>query len=39
VVRAHKLATLEKDMVELFMGKIDNSIKEKFKLILSKLTD
>ena len=39
VVRAHKLATLEKEMVELVMGKIDNSIKEKFKLILSKLTD
>lgn len=39
VVRVHKLATLEKKMIELVMGKVDNSVKEKFKLILSKLTD
>lgn len=39
IVRVHKLATLEKEMVEMVMGKIDNSIKEKLKKILSKLTD
>lgn len=39
VVRVHKLATLEKGMVEMVMGKIDNSIKEKVGIILSKLTD
>jgi len=39
VIRVHKLATLEKDMVELLMGKIDNSTKEKVKEIITKLTD
>lgn len=38
-IRVHKLATLEKNMVELVMGKIDNSIKEKVKEILTNLTE
>ncbi len=39
VIRVHKIATLEKDMVELSMGKVDNSIKEKVKKIIARLTD
>ena len=38
VIRVHKLATLDKDIVENVMGKIDNSAKEKVKLILQNLT-
>lgn len=37
VIRVHKLATLEKDLVEVVMGKIDNSVKESVQAILSKL--
>ncbi len=39
VIRVHKIATLEKDMVDLSMGKVDQSIKEKVKEIIAKLTD
>ncbi len=39
VIRVHKLATLEKDMIELLMGKIDESIKEKVKKAFIKLTE
>lgn len=39
VIRVHKLATLEKDMVEIIMGQIDNSIKEKVRAIIKQLTD
>lgn len=39
VIRVHKLATLEKDMVEVVMGQIDNSIKEIVQTIISKLTN
>lgn len=39
VIRVHKIATLEKDMAEIIMGRLDNSIKEKVQKILSKLTD
>jgi mRNA interferase MazF len=39
VIRVHKLATLEKEMVELIMGQIDNRTKVKVKRIFSKLTD
>jgi mRNA interferase MazF len=39
VIRVHKLATLEKEMVELLMGKIDNAIKKKVTTIISKLTE
>ena len=39
VIRVHKLATLEKDLIEVKMGQIDNSTKEKIRIILAKLTD
>ncbi len=39
VIRVHKIATLEKDMVELSLGKVDKSIKEKVKEIIKKLKD
>ena len=39
VIRVHKLATLEKDLVEVKMGQIDNSTKEKNRIIIAKLTD
>lgn len=39
VIRVHKIATLEKVMVELIMGQIDNPTKEKVRIIISKLTD
>jgi mRNA interferase MazF len=39
VIRVHKLATLEKDLVEIVMGRIDNSLKEKIRAIITKLTD
>ena len=39
VIRVHKLATLEKDMVEIIMGQIDNSTKEKVRTIITKMTD
>ena len=38
VIRVHKLATLEKDMVEVVVGKIDNSLKEMVQTIFSKLS-
>jgi mRNA interferase MazF len=39
VIRVHKLATLEKDMVEKAMGQIDNSTKERVRQIIIKLTE
>lgn len=39
VIRVHKLATLEKDIVENIMGQIDNSTKEKVQSIIIRLTD
>jgi mRNA interferase MazF len=39
VIRVHKLATFDKGMVEMVMGKIDLSLKQKVKEILSKLSD
>ena len=39
VIRVHKLATLDKDIVENVMGKVDNSTKEKVQLIITRLTD
>ncbi len=39
VIRVHKLATLEKDMVEIIMGQVDKIIKDKIRTIISKLTD
>jgi mRNA interferase MazF len=38
VIRVHKLATLERAMVEIVMGKIDDSIKERVRTIISNLT-
>jgi hypothetical protein len=39
VIRVHKLATLESNMVELSMGKLDTLTKDKVKDIVSKLTE
>ena len=39
VIRVHKIATLEKDMVEIIMGKIDETLKAKIKSIISNLTE
>jgi len=38
VIRVHKLATLEKNMVDLIMGKIDSPLKEKIREIIARLT-
>ena len=37
VIRVHKIATLEKNMVELIMGKIDESLKADIRNIISNL--
>lgn len=39
VIRVHKLATLEKNMVEIVMGEIDDSLKIQVKSIISNLTE
>jgi mRNA interferase MazF len=39
VIRVHKIATLEKELVELIIGKIDESLKPKIKIILANLTE
>jgi mRNA interferase MazF len=39
VIRVHKLATLEKEIVELIMGRIDEAIRIKITAIISKLTE
>lgn len=39
VIRVHKIATLEKGMVEIIMGKINDLIKMKVNNIVSNLTD
>ncbi|HKK68639.1 MAG TPA: type II toxin-antitoxin system PemK/MazF family toxin [Bacteroidales bacterium] len=39
VIRIHKIATLDKSIVEHVMGKIDSSIEKQVKQLLSKLTD
>ena len=38
VIRVHKIATLEKDMVEVVMGLIDDSVKKIVQSIISRLT-
>ena len=38
VIRVHKIATLNKNLVEIIMGQIDNPIKEKVRATISKLT-
>ncbi len=39
VIRIHKIATLERDMVETVMGKVNESLKEKVKAILANLAN
>ena len=39
VIRVHKIATLERSMIEVVMGKIDGEIKNKVKYLISRLTD
>ena len=39
VIRVHKLATLEKNMVEIVMGEIEDSLKIQVKSIISNLTE
>lgn|SRR4030042_405624 len=39
VIRVHKIATLEKGMVDSILGKIDESLKEKVKSIIARLAD
>lgn len=39
VIRVHKLATLEKSMIDTLMGQVDNSIKEKVRKIIQRITD
>ncbi len=38
VVRMHKIATLEKEMVERVMGRADKTLKEKINKLLSNFT-
>ena len=39
VIRVHKIATLEKDMIGVIMGQLDSKTKGKVLNIISKLTD
>lgn len=39
VIRVHKIATLEKDMVEIIMGNLDRQTKDYVKRIIAKLAD
>ena len=39
VVRVHKIATLEREMVEIVMGKIDEPLKAKIKEIIANLSE
>ncbi len=39
IVRVHKIATLEKGLVELIIGKIEEPLKIKIKTILANLAD
>jgi mRNA interferase MazF len=39
VIRVHKIATLEKKLVEIVMGQVDNFTKENVKTIFSNLSD
>lgn len=39
VIRVHKLATLEKNMILTEMGTIDNKTKDQVKLLFSKLAE
>ncbi len=37
IIRVHKIATLEKEMVELFMGEIDDSVKANVQTVFASL--
>jgi mRNA interferase MazF len=39
VIRVHKIATLEKELVELMIGEIDKSLKIKVKSILANIPE
>ena len=39
VIRVHKIATLEKDMVEIVMGRIDETLTVKIKAMIANLTE
>ncbi|MEI6048965.1 MAG: type II toxin-antitoxin system PemK/MazF family toxin [Bacteroidota bacterium] len=39
VIRVHKIATLEKDMVEIVMGKVDEALGAKIRGIIANLTE
>ena len=39
VIRVHKLATLEKNIVEIIIGKIDTNTKQQVRKIFSNLTE
>ena len=39
VIRIHKIATLDKSLVELKIGKISSSLKERIKEVLVKITE
>lgn len=39
VIRIHKIATLEKYMVEMIIGKINEALKSRVNVILSNLTE
>lgn len=39
VIRVHKLATLDKNMVETKLGKVDDSVRKQVQKIISRLTE
>lgn len=39
VIRIHKIATLEKSLIEILLGKIDSPLKKEIKNIFSSLPD
>lgn len=39
VIRIHKIATLDKSLVELKMGEINSTLKERIKEVLAKITE
>jgi len=39
VIRVHKIATLEKQMIEKVLGKIDNDLKKDVKLMFRELAE
>lgn len=39
VIRVHKIATLDKNMVEVIIGRVDKTIKSEIKTLFSKLTE